>query len=491
MSTENNSTKPEVPAWRRLVLLFALFALFMLVLLVGVTLFQRSQAIGRLTRIMKALDETEPGWRWDGLLATRAALKPEENSVPRILEIVRFIPRGWPDNAKWDAIYDIEPNILFDEQRRRIFSELATTAPLAMLRTKARELERFPRGRIELIVPENPYTMLLPDHQKMREIARLLSFDALDSAQNGRPDEALIAARACLNVSRVLEDDPTLIGQLIRMAVAAIALGTAQRTMALGEASDQALAHLQEALKHEASSLRMEIGLKGERASTHQMFLLMASGKVRQRDLNPVVPPRVAKIAWLDLSWLSEMLEPELARREHPAALQIMNRIVAVSRLPAKDQFAAEAEIEKEINLNSGVLGSLLLPAYNRATINARRDQACAVAMRALIAVERYRLRHGQWPTKLNDTVPAFLDAVPADPIDGNPIRYAKWAEGVVVYSIGNDRTDDGGDVQRQQNDYGYRLWNKNRRRAAPRLAGKRGVSRPRRAGRVNAPVVA
>jgi hypothetical protein len=90
------------------------------------------------------------------------------------------------------------------------------------------------------------------------------------------------------------------------------------------------------------------------------------------------------------------------------------------------------------------------------------------VALRALIAVERYRLKHGKWPDKLEDTIPAFLDRVPEDPIDEKPIRYKRWADGTVVYSIGNDRKDDGGDVVRPFKDFGYRLWDRDKRRAAP-----------------------
>ena len=57
----------------------------------------------------------------------------------------------------------------------------------------------------------------------------------------------------------------------------------------------------------------------------------------------------------------------------------------------------------------------------------------------------------GKWPETLDDLVPAFLDAVPADPIDGKPIRYTRIPEGIKTWTISGDDHDEdnGGDVQR------------------------------------------
>jgi hypothetical protein len=38
------------------------------------------------------------------------------------------------------------------------------------------------------------------------------------------------------------------------------------------------------------------------------------------------------------------------------------------------------------------------------------------------------------------------MPSVPADPFDGKPMRYRKLAKGYVVYSVGPDMKDEGGD---------------------------------------------
>jgi hypothetical protein len=46
----------------------------------------------------------------------------------------------------------------------------------------------------------------------------------------------------------------------------------------------------------------------------------------------------------------------------------------------------------------------------------------------------------------LNELVPTYLSSLPRDPFDGEPLRFKRRASGYVVYSIGSDLRDDGGD---------------------------------------------
>jgi hypothetical protein len=64
---------------------------------------------------------------------------------------------------------------------------------------------------------------------------------------------------------------------------------------------------------------------------------------------------------------------------------------------------------------------------------------------RTALAVERFRLAHGRLPESLGELVPEFLPVVPADPFDGQPLRYRVLSKGYMVYSVGDDGHDDGG----------------------------------------------
>jgi len=63
------------------------------------------------------------------------------------------------------------------------------------------------------------------------------------------------------------------------------------------------------------------------------------------------------------------------------------------------------------------------------------------------IALKRFQLKHGKLPGTLDELSPEFLGAVPIDPYDGKPLRYHPNADGTyLLYSIGEDGKDDGGD---------------------------------------------
>jgi hypothetical protein len=63
-----------------------------------------------------------------------------------------------------------------------------------------------------------------------------------------------------------------------------------------------------------------------------------------------------------------------------------------------------------------------------------------------IAAVERYRLLHGRPPESLAQLVPDLVANIPRDPFDGQPLRYRADPDRYLVYSVGEDRRDDGGD---------------------------------------------
>jgi hypothetical protein len=69
-------------------------------------------------------------------------------------------------------------------------------------------------------------------------------------------------------------------------------------------------------------------------------------------------------------------------------------------------------------------------------------------ASRVALAIERYRREHQQTlPSTLADLVPAFLDEVPADPYADATLLYKEAADGYTIYSVGRNKTDEGGNL--------------------------------------------
>jgi hypothetical protein len=88
----------------------------------------------------------------------------------------------------------------------------------------------------------------------------------------------------------------------------------------------------------------------------------------------------------------------------------------------------------------------MLLPAPGRLVTRFANAQAYVALARVAIALERYRLAHGEYPETLDALVPQFIAKLPRDVINGQPLKYRRTNDGAfVLYSVGWNETDDGG----------------------------------------------
>ena len=127
--------------------------------------------------------------------------------------------------------------------------------------------------------------------------------------------------------------------------------------------------------------------------------------------------------------------------------LDIMDGYIKNAQLPPHRRQEAAKAIDARFNSTSQVhiLLHIIMPALLRITSIDLRNIAHSRTARVALAIERYRLAAGRLTDALTDLIPAYLDAVPTDPFDGNELRYKKLETGFVVYSIGEDLSDDGG----------------------------------------------
>jgi hypothetical protein len=64
-------------------------------------------------------------------------------------------------------------------------------------------------------------------------------------------------------------------------------------------------------------------------------------------------------------------------------------------------------------------------------------------------ALQRAKIRDGQYPATLKELVPQFVAAMPIDPVDGAPVRYRVNPDGsFLLYSVGENGVDEGGDSE-------------------------------------------
>jgi hypothetical protein len=304
-----------------------------------------------------------------------------------------------------------------------------------------------------------------------RRFATLMHFDVMERAERGDIRQALLSAVACLNAGRHLAEEPFADAHNTRTACVVIAGRGVERALALGAASDADLARAQQAFLHCARTTGVAKAVRLERALRDDMALDLIEGRATiSRRVLACSWPAMRPLGWWP--WAEEQGLREQAARVRPELLRHTTRLVAVAEMPPHEQAAAEAAVEREA-AGAGPLFRLLAPDLKRLFTVARRRLESARVTAALIGCERHRLRKGVWPATLDDLVPTFLPAVPGDPFDGMPLRYARWADGVVVYSVGPDLKE-GGDVAGDPRRIASRLWDADkRRRPAPAARDK------------------
>ena len=67
--------------------------------------------------------------------------------------------------------------------------------------------------------------------------------------------------------------------------------------------------------------------------------------------------------------------------------------------------------------------------------------------------------KRGQYPVQLEQLVPKYLDKIPEDLFVGKPVRYLRKAQGYLLYSVGPNQKDNGGQRENQElDDVGFQV---------------------------------
>jgi hypothetical protein len=459
---------PPRPWWRRW--LRRAFATLLLALAVAGAYFayRHYRAVAALEEALAALDSEEPGWRLRDVEAARARVPDSENSASCVIETARRLPRGWPAPAFAERFDKLTPSEQLEPAAFTLLSkELDGVRPAL---EEARKLATRPNGRHPITFQRNVIATLLPTQQETRRVTQLLAYDVLRQAQAGDMKQALTSCRAALNAGRSVGDEPLLITMLVRTACVALACQSAERTLAQGEPAPDDLLALQRLLQHEAAFPALLVATRGERAMLHEMLDALESGDVSLFEVLGNDREVGALRKWAFGWYLRDSF-----RADHPRALALLTRRIAELRRPPHEQIAAEQAFAAEVRgLPKDALATrALLPALDKVGVAERRRLAGVRSMIAAVAAERYRREHGAWPESLDKLAPGLLTEVPLDPFDGRPLRYRRTADGVVVYSVGENGKDDGGKVRPEEHtqapDVGYRLWDVKHRRQPPR----------------------
>jgi len=122
--------------------------------------------------------------------------------------------------------------------------------------------------------------------------------------------------------------------------------------------------------------------------------------------------------------------------------------LITIGGLPSWERPAAVDRLCSEIDGKAAILHN-----FDRSMTLAgqweyrRENRAIANLETTILALSalQYARKTGRCPESLTALIPEFIGSVLLDPFDGNPLRYRRTDTGFVVYSLGEDLDDDGG----------------------------------------------
>jgi hypothetical protein len=333
--------------------------------------------------------------------------------------------------------------------------------------TEIKEILARPRLDMRLDYSKG-FQLLLPHLARNKSLAQLLSRAVMAGLHAGDSTAAFDNLHALLCLTRLAGEEPLLISQLVQTSITHIAWATAWEALQAPGWSDAQLAQMQRDWEVLEFVQPMKRALGMERAmSIRQFETFRHSFQELRRDAfgsSDVSVPETIGRALKCALWQWYFSYPdELHYLQFSGAVidgydeiqkgtpmrEAQIRLDASLKRLYKSKSQAQGANDGDDHSRGGLgywITSLTGNFSNIPSKTAQIEAARGLVI-AAIALERLRRGSGGAPPDLSALVPAYLKTVPADPIDGKPLRCKPGGGKTwLLYSVGEDGVDDGGD---------------------------------------------
>ena len=322
----------------------------------------------------------------------------------------------------------------------------------------------------------------------VKQGVQVLSAATLNDLRNHRLAEAHSNLCALVKLAVMQEPEPLIICQLVRFACASIAFNTTWQALQSPDWTDEQLAALQTIWSRARFAEDMERAIAMERAMTINYYEnLRASASSLNRELadrgefEELISGPLPSHGFILLHLHAPVWRFFWSAQDELRALNRWQLIVDRIRFARSNSWSA---LSSKVNPNDEIYEALFNPdeprkmnVYDRArylfsnaafSINdltirrALQVQTLQHLVVTAIAVQRSQRASGELPKNLSELVPRYLSEVPIDNMDGKPVRYRIKSDAeFLLYSVGYDGTDDGGDCSlvSEKKSYGE-IWN-------------------------------
>ncbi|MCK4625278.1 MAG: hypothetical protein KAV00_08215 [Phycisphaerae bacterium] len=315
---------------------------------------------------------------------------------------------------------------------------------------------------------QNPmFHVTIPGIGSQRDVVRFLCSTAIYYHQADNDAEAVEVLRDAMAAARTMHKVPFLIGHLIAVAENALACSVIENIVvdlkvlpagtsvasSKSAGRKQVRALISELLDEEELRKDVRLAYYSERAYVFDFAMLVLDGKM-SLSLGGVGTStwEKAKVG---------ALKPALKKD----VIRMLRYMTAQVEAAGQTNWPAVKEKMPEFPKPVGIWNRLTHMFSNMLTSPLNRAMELDFEVRAMrrmsavaLAIRLYEIDNGSRPAKLADLVPKYIPAVPDDPFDnpGQPLRYLPNAQQPILYSIGSNGEDQGGQYAGDPEDTDY-----------------------------------
>ena len=432
-----------------------------------------------ISQALAETDAVDPRFRFEDMQKERASFADEENSALQVVKVVRLLGRNarrtWvitktmrlfsrssaPGSAQFPAS-GVDPRSVRE-------------GPEALL--EARKLQDMPNGRFATWASDG-LTFLLPDQQDARQVCDLLKHDAMLRAQQGDPDGAMASCMAAPERRPVAgRRAPPRVPADSRVR-APMLVAAVERTLGKAIPAEASMRELQGRIRRERATCISPLDHGGAAKTGHVPSVLRGAATAQ----DPL--SQHMQTSWRMRVTLKDQFAdyvPALYTRTYPAQPS-PQRAGRGRASAARGATRSLRDLEERLDRNERLAANLdfiplLPPDLTTGCSHLRQPRRSGCDRGGAGLRTSFRLTHQRRPeAELGRRCPGRPDSTPCRRTRsmGQTQRVAKVQDGIVIYSVGHDKTDDGGNLDRDEPqqpgvDLGFRLWDPPQRRQPPR----------------------
>jgi hypothetical protein len=305
-------------------------------------------------------------------------------------------------------------------------------------------------------------SILLPDLNQQRQLANLVAHRAKLNYQRGDHAAAVADARRVMFIGRTVGKQPFLVSHLVAIGINALAadvLAEIAPGLKIGDGAGEVKAAdlskvIAELLDEQWARDGYTRAMNGERAIQLDTARCLLDGRLSLNNLTGAGPGAggtgaTAAAAVARVAGKPMFHGDTLIMMRHTTATR--DAMKASPDWPTFKAAAPPVPPEIKDTIVRHMLAKMMLPSFERSGLTEFRHAAMGRMTAIALAVRQYAVDHdGKRPAKLDELVPKYLSALPADSFraDGKPLGYVADPSKPLVYSVGENGQDDGGSEQ-------------------------------------------